>query len=127
MIVALADAGFQVTTATQNTPGFEYLRRESLEDLVVMLDDSRRGRELCSWIRCVSNAPIVALCRREDEASRTRMFELGADACMSVRGSSSELVARVRALLWRYGRTYPLRLAALDERGGEYLPRCPSE
>ena len=78
--------------------------RPSLLVLDVMLPGID-GLELTRRIRRVSDVPILLLTARSGEADKVLGFELGADDYLTKPFSPGELVARVRALLRRAGRS----------------------
>ena len=61
------------------------------------------GLEVCRRIRRDSQVPILMLTARSGEAEKVLGFEIGADDYLTKPFSTSELVARVRALLRRAG------------------------
>jgi two-component system KDP operon response regulator KdpE len=63
------------------------------------------GFEVCRQLREWSRAPILVLSVREDEADKIRALDLGADDYLTKPFSLGELLARVRALMRRAGRS----------------------
>jgi len=61
------------------------------------------GFDLCGVIRGESNAPIMMLTARGEEADLVRALELGADDYLTKPFSPRTLIARVKALLRRAG------------------------
>lgn len=61
------------------------------------------GLEVCRRIRRDSQVPILMLTARSGETDKVLGFEIGADDYLTKPFSTSELVARVRALLRRAG------------------------
>jgi two-component system KDP operon response regulator KdpE len=59
------------------------------------------GLELCARIRQLSEVPILVLSVREDEATKVKALDLGADDYVVKPFGMAELTARVRALLRR--------------------------
>ena len=59
------------------------------------------GLELCSRIRQLSEVPILVLSVKEDETTKVKAFDLGADDYVSKPFGMAELTARVRAVLRR--------------------------
>ncbi len=99
------DEGFRVIDSADDDAILENLEMLP-SNLVFVIDDSLKGSQVCAMIRCFSNIPIIALCKK-DEPSRTRMLDLGADACVTWPVSPLEMVARVRSLQRRYRLLYP--------------------
>ena len=61
------------------------------------------GTELCRQVRKVSSVPIVFLTSKDEEIDRIVGLEIGADDYVSKPFSPRELVARVKAVLRRFG------------------------
>ncbi len=99
------DEGFRVIDSADDDAILENLEMLP-SNLVFIIDDSLKGSQVCAMIRCFSNIPIIALCKK-DERSRTRMLDLGADASVTWPVSPLEMVARVRSLQRRYRIMYP--------------------
>jgi two-component system KDP operon response regulator KdpE len=57
--------------------------------------------ELCERIRQLSEVPLLVLSVKEDEPTKVKAFDLGADDYVSKPFGMAELAARVRALLRR--------------------------
>ena len=98
----LESAGFQVRTADSGRAGMETFRTW-LPDLVItdLSMPGFDGLELCSRIRQISQVPILVLSVKEDEPTKVKAFDLGADDYVSKPFGMAELTARVRALLRR--------------------------
>ena len=99
---ALESAGFQVRVADDGRSGLEGFR-SWMPDLVItdLSMPGLDGLELCSRIRQMSEVPILVLSVREDEASKVKALDLGADDYVAKPFGMAELTARVRALLRR--------------------------
>ena len=83
-------------------------------DLVIVCEDMPE-KSMCSIIgeiRAFSEVPIVAMTQRDDEMELVRVFESGADDFIRLPCNSMELMARVVALMRRFGRT----LGSIDEQ-----------
>lgn len=90
-----------VSTASGNK-GVELLETESPD--VVILDlglPDMDGLDVLSEIRSFSDVPVLILTVRDDEVSRVRGLELGADDYIVKPFSHMELLARTRAVLRR--------------------------
>jgi two-component system, OmpR family, KDP operon response regulator KdpE len=102
LLKGLQAAGFQVRAANDGRSGLDTFR-SWLPDLVItdLSMPGYDGLELCSRIRQLSEAPILVLSVREDEATKVKALDLGADDYVSKPFGMAELTARVRALLRR--------------------------
>lgn len=98
----LESAGYQVRTADDGRSGLENFR-SWLPDLVItdLSMPGLDGLELCSRVRQLSEVPILVLSVREDETTKVKALDLGADDYVSKPFGMAELTARVRALLRR--------------------------
>ena len=98
----LESAGFQVRIANDGRSGLETFR-SWLPDLVItdLSMPGFDGLELCSRIRQLSDAPLLVLSVKEDEPTKVKALDLGADDYVSKPFGMAELTARVRALLRR--------------------------
>lgn len=98
----LESAGFQVRIAADGRAGLESFRAW-LPDLVIT-DLSMPGLDglgLCERIRQISEVPILVLSVREDETTKVKALDLGADDYVAKPFGMAELTARIRALLRR--------------------------
>ncbi len=98
----LESAGFQVRIASDGRSGLESFRAW-LPDLVIT-DLSMPGLDglgLCERIRQISEVPILVLSVREDETTKVKALDLGADDYVAKPFGMAELTARIRALLRR--------------------------
>lgn len=118
--------GYDVFSASDGVGGLHLLREHS-PDLVLMdvLMPRMDGYETCRMIRRFSTVPIIVVSCVEDEPSKVRALDLGADDFVTKPFGASELLARMRAVL-RYPRH---RLAhdslhRVDERLAVDLSRC---
>ena len=99
---ALEAEGFQVRIADDGRSGLDNFRAWT-PDLVIT-DLSMPGVDglgLCSRIRQLSPVPILVLSVKEDEPTKVKALDLGADDYVSKPFGIAELIARVRALLRR--------------------------
>lgn len=99
---------FDVVTATDGVQALEVFEREQ-PDLVV-LDVNMPGLdgfEVCRRIRAVSDVPIIMLTVRSEDVDVVGAFRLGADDYVTKPFSTSQLVARVQAVLRRAERRRP--------------------
>jgi len=80
----LESAGYQVRTADDGRSGLENFR-SWLPDLVItdLSMPGLDGLELCSRVRQLSEVPILVLSVREDETTKVKALDLGADDYVS--------------------------------------------
>jgi DNA-binding response OmpR family regulator len=84
------------------------------------------GEEVTRSLRCQSDVPIIMLTAKASEGDRVNGFRLGADDYLTKPFSPRELVARVRAVLRRWGDGTTLEAASFD--GGRLtIARAPRE
>jgi len=98
----LARDGYRVEVAFDGEQG--WVQFDNLEPDLVVLDlmlPRLSGLELARRIRQASNAPIIMLTARAEEADRVAGLEMGADDYVVKPFSLRELAARVRAVLRR--------------------------
>jgi two-component system KDP operon response regulator KdpE len=102
LLRGLESAGYQVRVANDGRTGLETYRTW-LPDLVItdLSMPGFDGLELCSRIRQLSEVPLLVLSVKDDEPTKVKAFDLGADDYVSKPFGMAELVARVRALLRR--------------------------
>ena len=102
LLRGLESAGYQVRTANDGRAGLETFRTW-LPDLVItdLNMPGYTGLELCERIRQLSEVPLLVLSVKEDEPTKVKAFDLGADDYVSKPFGMAELTARVRALLRR--------------------------
>ncbi len=98
----LESSGYQVRTANDGRSGLETYR-SWLPDLIItdLSMPGLDGLDLCSRIRQLGDVPILVLSVREDEATKVKALDLGADDYVAKPFGMAELTARVRALLRR--------------------------
>jgi DNA-binding response OmpR family regulator len=98
----LSQAGFEVAEAGTGTQGLDLAARlhPDLVTLDLILPDID-GIEVCRRLRTVSNAYLIMLTARTEEADRLIGLEVGADDYMVKPFSPRELRARVTAMLRR--------------------------
>ena len=84
---------------------------------VVLLDlglPDEEGWSILASIRALSDAPVVAIAARDDEAERVRALRSGADDCVTEPVGGPELLARLEVLL-RRPRSQVEAAAVLDD------------
>ena len=98
--------GFSTEIASTGAAGIQRAIREPHPDLVLldlMLPDLS-GHDVCEQIRshaATTRLPIIMLTARGEEEDRVKGFEKGADDYVTKPFSTTELMARVRAVLRR--------------------------
>jgi two-component system, OmpR family, KDP operon response regulator KdpE len=102
LLRGLESAGYQVRIASDGRAGLETFR-SWLPDLVItdLSMPGYTGLELCERIRQLSEVPVLVLSVKEDEPTKVKAFDLGADDYVAKPFGMAELTARVRALLRR--------------------------
>jgi DNA-binding response OmpR family regulator len=100
---ALESEGYQVESANNGREAIDKQRsvNASLIVMDLMMPDVD-GLEACRQIRGFSDAPIIILTARDEDADKLKGFDCGADDYITKPFNLSELKARVRALLRRY-------------------------
>jgi DNA-binding response OmpR family regulator len=98
----LRKEGFSTFTADSAEEGMRLFRRVK-PDLVILdiMLPQRSGFDFCRAVRKESQAPIIFVSARADEADRVKGLELGADDYVVKPFNLSELAARVKAILRR--------------------------
>jgi len=98
----LESAGYQVRIANDGRSGLETFRAWAPDLLITDLSmPGFDGLELCSRIRQLSEVPILVLSVNEDEPTKVKALDFGADDFVTKPFGMAELNARVRALLRR--------------------------
>jgi len=121
----LRRAGFTVVNAYNGLTAMELWAAE--QPSLVLLDlnlPQRDGMEVCRHIRAHGDTPIIILSVRNSDEVIVEALELGADDYVVKPFSTTQLVARVRALLRRMG-TPPT--AGVLESGGLHFDRSRNE
>lgn len=98
----LSRAGYEVTSVGDGRTALEKLAK-SIPDLVVLdlMLPNVDGREILSFVRSISDVPVIILTALRDESDRIAGLDLGADDYITKPFSPQELVSRVRAVLRR--------------------------
>ncbi|MCV0424086.1 MAG: response regulator transcription factor [Roseibium sp.] len=108
-----ASYGFEVAA-----DGKEALDKATLCDPALIVLDiglpEMDGLEVCKHLRKTSDVPVLFLSARDDEIDRIVGLEIGADDYVTKPFSPRELIARIGAILKRYGAPAPV-----PEAGGE--------
>ncbi|MBA4541517.1 MULTISPECIES: response regulator transcription factor [Thermoactinomyces] len=101
----LEDEGFRVEEAYDAEEALRILRHSTVE--CVLLDvmmPGRSGFELCREIRRTSDVPILFLSARGEDVDKIRGLGIGGDDYIVKSATPVEVVARVKAVLRRYGK-----------------------
>lgn len=103
----LEDAGYKVSH-TNETPTVWQLLNQGKSDLVLLDDDfdTGRGVELCQEIRSQYHTPIIFTAEVCPASDRVRALKLGADDVLAKPYNPYELLARIEAVMRRYGDDY---------------------
>ncbi len=102
----LERSGYEVAVAYDGEQALEKVARE-VPDLVILdlMLPKVDGLSVCRHLRARSDVPIIMLTAKSEEADKITGLELGADDYVTKPFSPRELLARVRALLRRSGRS----------------------
>ena len=104
---ALTKSGFEVTNVATEREGLK-LVDELSPDAIVVKDDSTQldGLNLCQQIRHLVILPLILLGTRQEAEVYSQSLETEADwdyyMCLPI--NYEELAARIKVLLWRYGK-----------------------
>jgi two-component system, OmpR family, response regulator RegX3 len=103
---ALSREGFDVAVARDGHEAIRTFEADRPDVLVLdLMLPTMNGWDVCRRVRSSSDVPILMLTARDAEVDRVVGLEMGADDYVTKPFSVRELVARVRALLRRAGRT----------------------
>ena len=97
--------GYEVVLTGKGSEGLQYLQNNDVALLILdlMLPDMD-GLDVCRQIRNRGDAlPILMLTARKEVSDRVKGLDTGADDYMTKPFSFDELLARIRALLRRFG------------------------
>jgi DNA-binding response OmpR family regulator len=103
---ALRDHGLVVAAIGSGMPALSAALEQKPD--VVLLDlglPDIDGADVLSMLRAVSDVPVIVTTARDDEREIVRLLDLGADDYVIKPFAAAQLVARVRAVLRRSGRT----------------------
>ena len=142
MSIVLASEGYRVSTAEDGVETLRVVGRESF-DLVVLdvMLPRMSGFEVLKKIREQSDVPVVMLTAKGQSVDKVVGLELGADDYITKPFDTKELLARIKAILRRFGRQDGknrdglLKLGSLEldpdgytvSRDGEPLELTPTE
>jgi DNA-binding response OmpR family regulator len=105
MSIVLSSEGYRVATATDGEEALREVGREGL-DLVILdvMLPRISGFEVLKKIREKSDVPVVLLTAKSQSVDKVVGLELGADDYITKPFDTKELLARIRAILRRFGR-----------------------
>ncbi len=142
MSIVLSSEGYRVFTATDGAEALQEVERNRV-DLVVLdvMLPRISGFEVLKKIREKSDIPVVMLTAKGQSVDKVVGLELGADDYITKPFDTKELLARIRAILRRFGRQEGksqdgvLRLGPLEldpngytvTKDGELLELTPTE
>lgn len=103
---ALTTYGYKMSTARDGLEALATFEREQPELILLDLEMPRcNGMEVCQRIREYSATPIIVLSVKGSEADIVSVLDLGADDYLVKPFRLAELLARVRAVMRRGGKT----------------------
>jgi DNA-binding response OmpR family regulator len=111
----LEDEGYGVEVAGNAAEAMDTLRRTRVDCVILdIMMPGQNGFELCREIRRTSDIPVLFLSARGDDVDKIRGLGLGGDDYIVKSATPAEVVARVKAVLRRYGGRADGRDAVLD-------------
>jgi DNA-binding response OmpR family regulator len=114
---ALRKEGYRVHGAATGQEGLRLFEGigPDLVILDVMLPDMD-GFDICKKLTAMSNVPVLMLTARDDIVDKVLGLELGADDYMTKPFDVREIIARIKVLLRRQGRTVTSTYLAINDR-----------
>jgi DNA-binding response OmpR family regulator len=107
IVSSLTKSGFEVMVASSESAGLK-IKDKTSPDAVVVRDDSTQleGFKLCKTIRNLFDLPLILLCDKSEEEVYSPDLNVPTDwdYYMHLPISYGELAARIKVLLWRYGK-----------------------
>lgn len=100
---SLRKEGYEVTTALDGQSAIKQFHKQVPD--VILLDlmmPEVDGMEVCWRIRAFSDVPILMLTAKDQDMDKVRGLEAGADDYVTKPFNTSELLARIKALLRRH-------------------------
>ncbi len=140
--IVLSSEGYKVVTAADGAEALREVGQEALDLVILDIMLPRiSGFEVLRQIREKSDVPVVMLTAKGQSVDKVVGLELGADDYITKPFDTKELLARIRAILRRFGRQEgksqegTLRLGPLEldpegytvAREGEPLELTPTE
>lgn len=112
---ALVSNGYEVQTAQDGIAALEKMASWTPDMLITDLAMPRMdGTALCAEVRARSDIPILILSVRDQELTKVKALDAGADDYVTKPFSIQELLARVRAQMRRRAANSELSAAALE-------------
>jgi DNA-binding response OmpR family regulator len=111
----LEDEGFRVEETSDSAEALGIINRLPVD--CVLLDimmPGQSGFDLCRQIRRTNDTPILFLSARDEDVEKIRGLSLGGDDYIVKSATPEEVVARIKAVLRRYGKKEANRQAILD-------------
>ena len=100
----LKSEGYQIEQAANGAQGLQVI--QMFHPHLIILDlglPDQNGLEILKDLRTWSKVPVIVLTVNDDEKSKVRLLDSGADDYLTKPFSSAELTARVRVALRHYG------------------------
>ena len=98
-------SGFEVEIENDGAEGLKKALGEEFDLFILdLMLPGVDGFEICRKVREVKNTPIIMVSAKKEDIDKIRGLGLGADDYITKPFSPSEMVARVKAHLARYGR-----------------------
>ncbi|MBD2233773.1 response regulator [Phormidium tenue FACHB-1052] len=100
---SLRKEGYEVTTASDGQSAIKQFHKQVPD--VILLDlmmPEVDGMEVCWRIRAFSDVPILMLTAKDQDIDKVRGLEAGADDYVTKPFNTSELLARIKAVLRRH-------------------------
>jgi two-component system, OmpR family, KDP operon response regulator KdpE len=96
--------GYDVADASNGLEGVELVKNYKPDLIILDLNmPGMDGFEVCTYVRCFSDAAIIMLTASGNEGDKIRALDLGADDYLTKPFGIGELMARVRAVMRRGG------------------------
>jgi DNA-binding response OmpR family regulator len=121
--IYLSGEGYHVLSASNGEEAVEAVRQQPVH--LVLLDvmmPVMDGIQAAAKIRAVSNAPILFLSAKSEDADRILGLAVGGDDYITKPFNPAEMIARVRAALRRYA-----RLGGMEKNGTSATAPASSE
>ena len=100
----LRKEGFEATVVADGPSALAEFERSGAD--IVLLDlmlPGMSGTDVCKQLRARSSVPVIMVTARDSEIDKVVGLELGADDYVTKPYSARELIARIRAVLRRFG------------------------
>ena len=120
--IVLASEGYRVLTAEDGVEALRILGRETL-DLVVLdiMLPRMSGFEVLKKMREQSDVPVVLLTAKSQSVDKVVGLELGADDYITKPFDTKELLARIKAILRRFGLLWGVCVAQVESMPGIWM------